>query len=273
MKPPTVGRASWVRGLLTPLILSALIQLWHIPAVVLAEGLPSEAVVEKVIDGDTVILMGGEKVRYLGINAPETMAWEADHWVKRPQMFGEKAKQYNRQLVRGRKVTLEYDEKKRDAYHRLLAYVRVGEVFVNGELVRQGLALADVRTPNVRYQKLLFDFQQEAKDHGHGLWGKIREVAIPAEEAHRYFGKMGVVEGTITTVHRGRGRVYLRFGGDRRADFTCIIYNENLFRFSFAAKGEPSALVKKLVRVYGCIKNRRGAVIVISAPSQLEIIG
>src|SRR4030042_600526 len=107
--------------------------------------LPVEAVVKQVLDGDTVLLKGGEKVRYLGINAPEARVRKGAQGMLKPQILGREAMTRNKQLVEGKKIQLEYDRKKRDTYGRLLAYVRTGGVFVNGELVKEGWGFMDGR--------------------------------------------------------------------------------------------------------------------------------
>jgi micrococcal nuclease len=60
---------------------------------------------------------------------------------------------------------------RRDRYGRLLAYVYVGEVMVNAELVRQGFAQVATFPPNVEYQELFLKLQREAREAGRGLWG------------------------------------------------------------------------------------------------------
>jgi len=88
--------------------------------------------VTKVIDGDTIIVEGGYRVRYIGIDAPEIRP--------RLEAFGMEAWQANRQLVEGKKVRLERDVSETDKYERLLRYVYVNDILVNAEMVRLGLA-------------------------------------------------------------------------------------------------------------------------------------
>ena len=78
----------------------------------------------------------------------------------------------NRRLVAGRRVRLETDVQARDRYGRLLAYVWVGDVMVNAELVRQGYAQVMTVPPNVRHQELFVKLQREAREAGRGLWRK-----------------------------------------------------------------------------------------------------
>lgn len=128
-------------------------------------GKEKEYVISKVIDGDTVVLENGETIRYLGIDAPEMGKKKGG-----PEFFAREATRYNKKLVLLKKVRLAFDEEKRDSYGRLLAYVYVKNVFVNGELVRQGYARAMVKPPNTRYRTLLIQYQKEAMDRDAGLW-------------------------------------------------------------------------------------------------------
>jgi micrococcal nuclease len=124
-----------------------------------------EAVVAKVIDGDTIVLETGEHVRYLGIDAPEL-----DKQQGGPAFYAREAAKQNKQLVLLKKVRLEFDVEKKDAYGRLLAYVFVKDLFVNGELVKRGCAQTMIKPPNVKYRDLLVKYQNEAMSKEIGLW-------------------------------------------------------------------------------------------------------
>lgn len=120
--------------------------------------------VTQVIDGDTITVAGGYRVRYIGIDTPEVHPELED--------FGTAAWQANRQLVEGKKVRLERDVSETDKYGRLLRYVFAGDIFVNGELVRQGLARAKAYPPDTRYQDYLEQMEAEAKEARRGIWAK-----------------------------------------------------------------------------------------------------
>jgi len=123
--------------------------------------------VERVVDGDTIKLANGERVRYLGIDTPETK-----HPTKPVQYFGPEAYQANKKLVQGKIVRLEFDGQKKDKYDRLLAYVYVDDIFVNAWLVKNGFAKVLTYPPNVKKTASLLKLQQKAKEAGIGLWGK-----------------------------------------------------------------------------------------------------
>ena len=147
-----------------------LLLVWACLAVSATAAVPSGLVGEvvKVVDGDTIhIRFAGrvEKVRYIGVNTPEV-----HHPTKGEQPGGRDAAAVNRALVGGRQVRLEMDVQERDRYGRLLAYVWVGEMMVNAELVRRGYAQVMTIPPNVRHQQLFVKLQSNARQAERGLW-------------------------------------------------------------------------------------------------------
>jgi micrococcal nuclease len=132
------------------------------------------AAVVAVLDGDTIVISGGEKVRYLGINTPET-----HHPDRLPEYCGEEAFEANRRLVAGKTVRLEFDERLRDKYGRLLAYVYVDNLFVNAELIRQGYAQVSTYRENQRHHEEFQRLQQRAIEARRGLWGGCVAIRVP----------------------------------------------------------------------------------------------
>lgn len=126
--------------------------------------------VVRVVDGDTIhVELGGarERVRYIGIDTPETKD------PRRPvQCYGQKAADFNAQLVAGERVRLVRDVEARDRYGRLLAYVyRVRDgLFVNAELARLGYAQPLSIAPDVRHADRFAQLAREARQAGRGLW-------------------------------------------------------------------------------------------------------
>ncbi len=136
-----------------------------------------EAQVVRVVDGDTIIvLIDGreERLRYIGIDAPESVA--PDQPV---ECYGPEASKENERLVGGQKVYLEADTEDRDRYGRLLRYVYVdGQdgnlTMVNEQLVASGFAEAGSYPPNERYSDNLFAAEREASRLEAGLWRSCR---------------------------------------------------------------------------------------------------
>jgi micrococcal nuclease len=133
------------------------------------QGSSVRAEVVRVIDGDTIeVSIGGhtDDVRYIGIDTPETVKPGTP-----VQCFGPRAHDLNERLVDGREVRLVFDDERRDVYGRLLAYVHVGERFVNAELVRRGYARTLTIPPNDTHAGLFHRLAAAAGRAGRGLWG------------------------------------------------------------------------------------------------------
>ncbi len=124
--------------------------------------LPTQPRVLEVIDGDTVIVSDGYRIRYIGIDTPE-----------RGEPYYEQATALNRHLVEGKRVTLERDVSDEDRYGRKLRYVYAGDIFVNAELVRLGLAIAVSYPPDIGHQPLFEQMEFEAIAEKRGIWGNM----------------------------------------------------------------------------------------------------
>ena len=122
------------------------------------------AMVIEIIDGDTITIEGGYRVRYIGIDTPEVHT--------ELEEYGMEALEANRRLVEGKEVRLERDVSETDKYGRLLRYVYVDDVFVNAELVRQGLAEAKAYPPDIKHQDYLEELEAEAREASRGIWAK-----------------------------------------------------------------------------------------------------
>ncbi len=127
--------------------------------------------VKWVVDGDTVVLDKGQKVRYIGINAPE-LAYDD----RKAEPYGEESKQFNALLVDRKKVCLEFDKERFDQYKRLLAYVFLGNgTFVNAEILSNGYAYLLHYRPNLKYDSMLLQAQRSAMSAKRGIWQNWKE--------------------------------------------------------------------------------------------------
>lgn len=117
------------------------------------------ATVARVVDGDTIELTDGRRVRYIGINTPE-------HY----QPYYQEATEANRQLVEGREVQLEFDQETFDQYGRTLAYIWVEGQMVNLAMLENGFANAYTVPPNVKYEEEFRQAERAAREGERGLW-------------------------------------------------------------------------------------------------------
>ncbi len=123
---------------------------------------------KRIIDGDTFETETGEKVRLIGINAPEIS-----------DIFGEEAKQHLINLIEGKTIDLQADNisNDRDRYSRLLRYVILDGTDINKQMVSDGFAIA--------YLKYHFDKSEEyrqaqltASKDNQGMWGNNNKDEI-----------------------------------------------------------------------------------------------
>ena len=139
----------------------------------------TDRAVKRVVDGDTLVLESGERVRLIGVDTPELHesskltrdARRSGQDQKTIQALGRRAYEFTRNLVEGKRVSLEFDVEKYDKYDRLLAYVYLKDgTFVNAEIVKQGFANLMTIPPNVKYADFFLKLYQEARENNRGLW-------------------------------------------------------------------------------------------------------
>jgi micrococcal nuclease len=128
-----------------------------------------EGMVVRVIDGDTIdVLIAGEeeRVRYIGIDTPETNR----NNTAATECGAEAATEYNESLVSGRLVTLERDVSERDRFGRLLRYLYIDEELVQERIIEAGYAKAIRIEPDAREYVSLKALETQAQSNQIGLW-------------------------------------------------------------------------------------------------------
>ncbi len=118
------------------------------------------SVVKKTYNGNTIKLKSGTKLKYIGIDVPE----------KKGLPFYKICKEANKQLVNKKEVVIKTDVLEKDESDKMLAYVYVGDLLVNAELIRLGYALASNMPPNERYKDKFISLEKNAREKKLGLW-------------------------------------------------------------------------------------------------------
>jgi len=135
--------------------------------------------VQRVIDGDTLKLSSGERVRLIGVDTPEVhysnkllADSKRNHQdIRTIQGLGRKASIFTKGLCLHKKVRLEFDVEKRDRYNRLLAYVYLDDgTFVNAVILKEGYGQVMTIPPNVKHADYFSKLQKEARENKKGLW-------------------------------------------------------------------------------------------------------
>lgn len=129
-----------------------------------------KTIVTKIVDGDTIIIQGGESVRLLGIDTPE-----------KSEKYYSEAKNYLEQRILFKEVYLESDVEDKDQYDRLLRYIWLDNSLINLELVQNGLAISRFYD-NMRYKEQIQEAETKAIEQRLGLWSQLNPVSAPLPE-------------------------------------------------------------------------------------------
>ena len=147
------------------LALLVLLGQWYAQPETLAPGVYH---VERVVDGDTLVLAKGYRVRLIGADTPETV--KPNHPV---EPWGPEATEFTRRFVSGGEILLQFDGPRKDKYDRWLAHVWVGDRILEEELIRAGLATAETGYSYSAVMKGRFlEAQSQARPAGRGIWSR-----------------------------------------------------------------------------------------------------
>lgn len=220
-----------------------------------------------VIDGDTIEIKGGERVRYIGIDTPEI-----------GQPFYEEAKNKNRELVFDKIVRLEICKSEpKDKYGRLLAYVYLDKILVNKELLISGYARTLTIPPcGIEKAEEFRRYQKEAMAKKTGLWGRRSHVMtkdfIPASDAAKFIDERKAVYGKVIKAQESKKAIFLEIGNATKTGLRGVIFSNDKKNFDDAAINPLTHYLGKDVVIYGKIKIYKGnPEIIIGSPSQIEV--
>lgn len=159
-----------------------------------------------VVDGDTIILSSGEKVRLIGVDTPKVK-----HSNKPVEYYGREATAFTKRMIEGKEVVLEYDQQLRDKYGRLLAYVHLTDgTFLNAEIIKQGYGHVYTGPP-FKYMEQFRQYEKEARVNKRGLWAHkppekevkyIREYYLGSKESKLYHKPHCAIAKKITPANR-----------------------------------------------------------------------
>jgi len=218
--------------------------------------------VDKVIDGDTIEIDGGERVRYIGVDAPEL-----------GEPLYEEARDFQEKVVLGAYVRIETcKEEPRDGYKRTLAFVHKGNVDVGEQLLRYGYARTLFmgrcgRAVAGRYRKI----ERGAFLVGLGVWSLQDTRQVDHTDAGRYIGCLMSVTGKVVNVHEGPKAFHLNFGKNYRTDFTAVLFRKDLSRLVEEGLHPVTGYEGRFVKVTGILKEYKGPQIIVESADQLTL--
>jgi len=224
--------------------------------------------VQFVIDGDSLLLADGRTVRMVGIQAPKLPKGRLN-FAEWP--FAREAQTALSELIRGRNVTLHFGGTREDRYGRVLAQLtRDDGLWVQGELIRRGLARVYTFPDNRAAAAEMLAVEREARAERRGLWADAFFAIRDPEEAGRFAGNFELVEGKIVDGARTANAVFLNFGADWHTAFTLRLNSETLRLFR-SEKVDPLAFIGSTVRVRGYIRRDRDrAIMDVTHPEEIE---
>jgi micrococcal nuclease len=229
---------------------------------------PALATVRSVIDGDTIELDNGRRLRYIGIDTPELSKNIKGTWRRQPEQYGIEAQQANESLVLGKTVSIEYDVTKTDNYDRLLAYVYVENRMINLVLIEQGCAFVYLIPPNMKYKEQFLAAQHAARVSDQGIWRLARLSLTTPDAAGGMIRRLATIRAPIRSLRKSRAVIKLFFDNSATSGFTAVVFSRSadLFPLPLTSASLPGTLVT----VIGMIKEFQGQPeIIINTPEQL----
>ena len=232
--------------------------------------------VTKVIDGETIALDDGSRVRLVGALAPRPPASGAGGRSWPPVRAAERTL---RALSVGKTVQLGFDKSRRDRYGRVLAQVFVeadgGRRWLQGEMIAAGHARVYSFADQRACTKLLLQREVRARRARKGLWSSAAYTirrAWRTRELLKFRHTFQIVEGRVRQVASVGRRTFLNFGKRWKDDFTVLIEGRALARWSKSGPALKSLAGRRL-RVRGWIERWNGPLIRVSHPEQVEVLG
>jgi len=123
---------------------------------------------QRVVDGDTLLLENGARLRLIGVDTPETVKEDSP-----VEPWGSEASAFSKEFLSAGEVRLQLDRERVDQYDRFLVYAWVGERLLNEELLRAGLARARLGfNYSESFKRRFRAAEAEARDARRGIWSR-----------------------------------------------------------------------------------------------------
>lgn len=256
----------------TALMIGAASSVLAAPSLTLGE----QGTARSIVDGDTLFLDDGLKVRLSGIQAPK-LSLGRDYVTDWP--LSHEAKAALSGLVAGRNLGLYYSGERRDRYERALAQVFTlsasgeQELWVQEEMVRMGMARVYTWPDTHQDSARLYRAEGEARRASRGIWGDdYYAIRKPdPDPLAQDVDSFQLVEGIVTSTAKVGSLTYLNFGANYRTDFTIALDSDGSKRFK-AYGLDPLSLEGARVRVRGWIELKNGPMIWLDDPERLEVL-
>lgn len=223
-----------------------------------------QGTVHYVIDGDTVILGDGRKIRLIGIDTPEL-----GHAGRPDQPFARQARDYLITLLHGHqdRIYLHYDQVRLDSYQRTLAHLFFADgTNIEALILARGLATPLVIPPNLGFLDCYRKQAQSAMAARTGIWQQPQYQPRPVSALTGTERGYHIIQGKITHIGDSRTSIWLDMG--RKLGLR-IIKND----LKYFAKLDINTLAGKTVEARGMLYRRNGQLrIRIRHPADIHIL-
>jgi len=235
----------------------------------------STGIVAKVVDGDSLLLSNGNKIRLIGIQAPK-LALGREGFKDWP--LAKEAKAALEEITLDKTVRLEYGGARVDRYDRVLAHLFVlnekKEIWVQREMLERGFARVYSFADNRSCLEPLLQAEARARVEKKNIWANsyynIRYANKP-DKLLPLVDHYELVEGAVLSAKRVGSRRYLNFGETYQNDFTIVI-EKSAWRLFKKAGIKLSDYQNALIRVRGWVEIYGGPRIEVTHPEQIEIL-
>ncbi len=223
-----------------------------------------------VIDPLTIQLDNKETTRLSGIDIPDLLPYDTGP-------VAQAAKAVLTDMLKDKSVKL-YVTKDKSAGRKnrmghMLYHMAVdgSDAWVQGTLVRLGLARVRTEKSNPEMAAQLYELERQARTENLGLWATPESAIKKPEDTNTLLNSYQVVEGRIESVSRRQNMLFLNFGKDWRKDFTIGIKSANNRGF-LTEKINLMEMGGQVVRVRGWVRDYNGPFIEIDHPQMIEIV-
>jgi endonuclease YncB( thermonuclease family) len=227
------------------------------------------AKIKHVHDADTVMLQNGEKLRLIGINAPEVAKNDPRYGIKPAEPFGDQARDTLRRWIKpGDSVQIQYGIEAKDRFGRSLAHIAKDGTNLNARLLNEGLAFTLIVAPNIALSDCYRQQEEQAQAARRNLWSSTAYAPLSPVQlvAARDEPGMKRLQGTVRSVKLSGKRWYINFDNH----VSLLIYSEDFryFNGEFLKK-----LVSKEIEVHGWFKaNKQWTNLKLSHPASIKLL-
>jgi len=215
----------------------------------------------RVEQNGALILPDGRAVLLEGIRLPQP--------GDGPRFLADQALAALREMALAGPVTFTTTPPKEDRYHRIRAQ-GFGRLWLQRALLERGLARVAIAPDRNECAPDLYEAEAQARAQRAGIWALAAYQTRAPQDMKGTTGTFQLVDGWVTNVSSGGGRVFIDFGSNGQRSFSAVIASEDRRAFrDFDLDG----LTAKHIRIRGTVQDYRGRPeIALANPSQIEVL-